>query len=818
MKIIGLVIEGNMLNSLRVSATPFDKSQIYLHQLLAAFDYYQDKIEVLSLDCFDTLIWRNVDIPQDVFYTLQHKPVFQSLGLTPLQRMVMEDKARGHAYFKNQTSEVGLDTIYRYIHQTIDDEILNAVMQEELQTEITHTYALPALVELIRLAKAKNKKVIIVSDTYYSQQQLAYLLAKKLPLDVFNAIDKIYCSCEFQKSKSQGLFSSVIADLQVKPQAILHIGDNPIADKVAAESKHIHALQLLQGDSNLEQQFNMRSWAASFIDQSVRYHQPLYSPFKGLIANLDFEKETAEKLLGYASVGPILYAFGYFLKQEIEALQAQGKQVKVLFLMRDAYLSAQVCEILMQNKIGELVRISRFVTYAASFTDKNAIENYLAEVVHSKQFPDICRQLLLTKEISDDLVQAAEKSDQPVLTFIKLVMQEKIIQSILIASHAYRKRLFIYLRKTMDIQAGDTLVFVDLGYTATTQKKLSPILQAEFDVEIIGRYLISLPTPHLFASKKGLLDISTYDERLLTMLVRYIAIFEQICTSHERSVVDYDENGHAIFSETSVSHVQHIKIQSIQSQCLAFVREADAFLQATSMSFDITTLSHSAATELCRLMYLPTALEINFLKSLQFDFNLGTSTLLDVFDIDKGMMELRRQGLFFMEKNPKKIRTNYPAELRTAGLDLAVLLMSMERFKGKITANDLSLRREKLSIILASSTHTVKDSILALPTFDGYYSALVPLGKGNFQVGIQFGERYRWVEIESIHLVPTHAIYSPTSSEFTQEVGRFMVSDAMIKQGENLYECTSPAAFMAFLPPPDFVIKDHVLRIIFRPI
>lgn len=805
-----------MLNSAFVSVPP--KSQIYLHQLLSAFDYYQDKIQVLSLDCFDTLIWRNVDIPQDIFYTLQHKPIFQSLGLTPLQRMIMEDKARGQAYFKSQTSEVDLCTIYRFIYPTIDDEKLNAVMQEELQTDIAHTYALPPLLELIRLAKSKNKKVIIVSDTYYSQEQLRYLLAKKLPLDVFNAIDNIYCSCEFQLSKSQGLFASVISDLRVNANKILHIGDNPIADKVAPESRKINALQLLQGDTHLEQQCNMRSWAASFVDQSVRYHYPLYSPFKGLIANLNLSEETAEKLIGYASVGPILYAFGCFLKKEIAALQAENKNIKILFLMRDAYLSAKVCEVLMEGKVGELVRISRFVTYAASFTNRQAIENYLSEVVHSKQFSDICRQLLLTDEISQDLVKAAEKSNQPALTFIQLVMKENVIQSILTASEAYRQRLFIYLRKTIGVKKDDTLVFIDLGYTATTQQKLSPILEAEFGVIVIGRYLISLPTPSLFANKKGLIDISTYDERLLTMLVRYIAIFEQMCTSHERSVINYDENGNPIFSETTLDHSQYAKIHAIQSQCLGFVKDAGSFLQATSMSLDHTILSHGAAIELCRFMYLPTALEINFLKSLQFDFNLGTSTLLDVFDIDKGMIELRRQGLFFMEKNPKKIRTNYPAELRTASLDLAVLLMSMERFKGKITANDLSLRREKLPVILASSKQTVKDSILALPTFDGYYSALVPLGKGDFQVGIQFGEKYRWVEIESIHLLPIHAIYSPMSSEFTQEVGRFIVFDNMIKRGETLYECASQAAFLAFMPPSDFLIKDHVLRITFRPI
>ncbi|MGG2357442.1 hypothetical protein, partial [Salmonella enterica] len=46
-------------------------------------------IKVLSLDCFDTLIWRDCHAPTDLFATLP--------GIMPLQRMASEMRARALA-------------------------------------------------------------------------------------------------------------------------------------------------------------------------------------------------------------------------------------------------------------------------------------------------------------------------------------------------------------------------------------------------------------------------------------------------------------------------------------------------------------------------------------------------------------------------------------------------------------------------------------------------------------------------------------------------------------------------------------------------
>jgi hypothetical protein len=66
------------------------KSQLYARDLLQTFTAYITKIKTLSLDCFDTLLWRKTATPIDVFYALQHRLTFQALDLSAALRVQAE--------------------------------------------------------------------------------------------------------------------------------------------------------------------------------------------------------------------------------------------------------------------------------------------------------------------------------------------------------------------------------------------------------------------------------------------------------------------------------------------------------------------------------------------------------------------------------------------------------------------------------------------------------------------------------------------------------------------------------------------------------
>jgi hypothetical protein len=67
------------------------KSQMRASDLSSLFDYLDPKIKYLSLDCFDTLIWRKTATPSDIFFEVQNRSAFQAIGMTARLRAQGEE-------------------------------------------------------------------------------------------------------------------------------------------------------------------------------------------------------------------------------------------------------------------------------------------------------------------------------------------------------------------------------------------------------------------------------------------------------------------------------------------------------------------------------------------------------------------------------------------------------------------------------------------------------------------------------------------------------------------------------------------------------
>lgn len=801
-----------------LTQSPQVKSQARADELISILEHYAKDIKVLSLDCFDTLIWRQTATPSDAFFDMQRRPAFQTFGLTARLRAQAEEHARQKMLFDRGNTEVKLANIYQAHSPSLSEQDLVNLNEDELATEMDTCYAFPPMIELIRAARSYGLRVIIVSDTYFTEIELQRLLKSCLPDDVLESIKHIFCSSEHGMGKSNGLFNKVCGTIDADPHSLLHIGDNLLADFVSPQTIGIHAVHFIHNQKNVGNMIRMQALAGGFIDPMIRQERSLVNPYRGIFAASQQTADTAENLIGYYSAGPIMYAFARFILNEAEQLRKQGKKTKILFLMRDAYLPSLACELLYGKEIGKRVRISRFASFAASFRSKDDINKYLCENVASLRFYDICKQLLLSEELAGEISRKAASMPNPAISFIQLIHQQHIIDHIIKASQAYRQRLFKHLEKEIGLESGDTLIFVDLGYTGTAQRKLEPVFREEKNIDIIGRYLISLRVPGWEKSRAGLLDPSWCDDRTMQALVNYIALLEQICTSNEKSVIDYDSQGNPIYSETSVSKAQHAKLDSIQSKCLQFIHDADQFFKQAMIKPANRVLRDAVLAELTRMLFFPSALELEYLKSFEFDLNMGTKDLLNVLDLEKGLTGLRRRGLFFMEKNLKSMRTNYPAELRSAGMELSLTLLAQHRIGFDVRVSDLSLRRENLNVIAIRAGNASQTMIEAMPTHDGYFSLIVPVGTGDFQVGVQFGLNYQWIQIDSTELIVTSALYSSKESEHTIDASDSVVVDQMENRGQGLYECLTDTSLLVYVPTRGLGNHHHALRIIFRPI
>ncbi len=122
------------------------------------------------------------------------------------------------------------------------DEFLDSCINLEVGIEKSVQFVQADTLELLEYCKAKNKKVICISDMYLSKEMLKEIFSYHSILKYF---DDIYVSCEYYKSKRTGsLYKYVLDDLKVDSNNVLMIGDNLYADHKVAKNNGITAFQI----------------------------------------------------------------------------------------------------------------------------------------------------------------------------------------------------------------------------------------------------------------------------------------------------------------------------------------------------------------------------------------------------------------------------------------------------------------------------------------------------------------------------------------------------------------------------------------------
>jgi len=781
------------------------------------------RVKILSLDCFDTLLWRNCAAPIDVFYDLQHAPPFHSRGFNATLRIKAESTARSLMRTRAGLHEVRLPNIYRAAFPDLSDAEVAELADAEVATEARACYGFPATVELIRAAHRRGLKIVIVSDTYFSQNELRRLLSAALPGDVSAAIDAVFCSSEFGKAKAAGLFRTVLDRLHARSEDMLHVGDHEVADLAAATRHGIHAVRLAHHADSARQAVRLEAAATTLLYPAARQARSLPNVYRGAIAQR--QVSDASEFLGSIGVGPLLHAFAGFIKHRAEALQAAGRTPKLLFLMRDGYLPMLAFQALLGDDHPLLanvhaVEISRFAAYAASFRTEADIDSYLARMA-GPAIHALAKQLLLPDGAAQKLVARARAAKDPFEEFSRLVHRPDTIAAILDGSRAYRSRLRRYLERTVGLSQGDTLMFVDLGYSGTAQTCLEPIFRKEWEVEVQGCYLLLSRTPGWEASRVGLIAPDLVDDQAIGSLVAYIAALEQICTADHGSVIDYTEDGTPVRKPPDVSPEQYERVKPVQAACRQFSADAEAFFRATGTVPTIEDARINAVGLLGRLLFFPTREEIDTLRGFSLDVNLNTDATIALFHTEQAKQRLRRLGLAYTLVDD---RMNHPMELRAHGLDLVTLVLTQHRFGWDIALDDLSHQRISLPIMLAKDGAVSPATVEARPTQDGYFAAEIPVGAGEFQFAVKFGQLYSWLQLDSVTLLPIGDMYRKRnvfdrSRAPEIDLNADLVLDKVEAFDDGLLHCMAESAFV-FVPARGRCLSPghHVCRVVFRPL
>ena len=768
----------------------------------------------LSLDCFDTLLWRRTAQPVDVFADLQHRPAFARLGLTSSLRVRAEEQARRLKGVRHDVREVNLSEIYRAAFPGLNDDEVAELAEEELAAEIEACFAFPQAVELLRDAARRRLPVMIVSDTYLREDQLRRLLSRCVPRDALSAIDRVVCSSEYGLSKGEGLFKRVLERWPMPAHSILHVGDNERADAQAAQAAGLRSVHLIHVAEGVAGHERLQSAALGIADPRLRVDRGLKRPYHGVLSSAG-ALDTPTLAIGYAALGPLMHAFASYVLAERDALQREGRRAKLVFLMRDAHLPQRACEVLAGGPVGSAVRVSRFAAFAASFRARTDVEHYLADFLRPDSLEVMARQLLLPAERAATIVAKARATANPGAEFVRQVLRDDVLKLVYDASTAYRHRLRRYLERVAGIQLGDTVVFVDLGYQGTAQRLLEPVFREEWGIELLGRYLLAVGTPGWRADRGGLIDPSWCDDRTIGSVVPYVAVLENLCTSSDASVVDYGDDGEPILDQQVIDCDQQRRVEAIQAEALRFVDDARHFFGAVGAP-PPQALREAALGELVRLVFFPTRHEIEQFAAFRLDMNLGSSDALRLHDIEAGLRSIRARGPFFIERGLGDTRLLQPAEMHFAGIELSLSLLAQHRFGLEIGVQERSLRRQDVRVLTVRGGQSAQQMLAASYTHDGWFALLVPLMTG-VHTGIAFGERLRHVQVDSVGVLPLKDLYGERESSCLREIEREVLFDGMTHLGQGLYECVDETALL-LIPPQGDAGGRQVARVVFRPI
>lgn len=781
------------------------------HALPRALDDAPASCAVLSLDCFDTLLWRTTHAPSDVFVDVG------AAGGTSQQRRWAESHARSRSALHRQSNEAALADIYEMLLPNASAQMREAAMEAELAAEARHCFAFAPTVALMRAAKNRGLKVVIVSDTYLSRDQLDWLITTAAGTEVRALIDQIFCSSEFGVAKPEGLFAHVVKALGVPPATVLHIGDNVVADFQAPQRLGIPARHLMQFSVETQQRLRMEAAAGAVLHAGVR-EVAAYQLHRASVSLVEPQLSDAASRLGFSVIGPVLTAFDRWLREEVQSIRASTDGcVHLHFLMRDGYLPHAVFHAAgaMDGVRTAALEISRFTATASSFINPTVIDRFLERELGAGDYQGIARQLLFDERETQALLGKPAGSKAQCATFLANVRLAKNTNKILARSAAFGERLLRHVRSASDPRPGDTVVLVDLGYGGTVQSSIEPLLARALQVGVTGRYLLLREQELTGHEKRGLLDTRHYDLQTLNALCSNAAALEQLCTAAQGSAVDYRDDGTPVRNESGIKARQSDIRASVQQGCVRFaIEHCDAVLRLPA-AITAGEERQAAAATLARYMFLPQQGEVEVLRQFEHDVNLGGGETVPLFDAALAERDLRREGMFYVKEAE---RMYVPAELQMHGLPFSLSLLTQRRFDLDLRRADFRGSSLSLPIIVADGREVSTTHVEAHRTHDGFFAAAIPVGASRYAIGVQFGRLYQWVEVLSASFQPARCLAEDGGKPGKRPViSASPTLDGIEAVSDNLMRCDEATGFM-MVPPPPPTGEALVLTVVFRPI
>ncbi len=640
--------------SSKASPTPLEQRSLNraAHQIIDIIERRRPKL--VSFDVFDTIVCRTVRKPTDIFSIIAKR--LNDSGLLNINihphsfasyRIAAETAARETNTRLGLYPETTIEQIYERILLINEADRAKAV-QTEIDVERDHLLLDPTISLVLEFLQLKSIDFCFVSNTYLSAAQLTQLLEGVLNRKI--DVSKIYSSSEIGVPKEHGLIGFMLAEANLSPADVLHIGDNFSADIDGAKLVGIDAIhfgqlhsiasEITTGEHNTAGLLGVRRdfEPPGYID-NIRKHI-LHSRF-----GLDHVLK-CEELVGLGTVGPVLAAFVEWLTVQAQALNI----TKLLCMTREGIMLAELIN-LYSRKMNMKVEAhpflsSRTVTYPTVF-EFGTIDEFRT-YIFSRRTP-LTAASFLRRLRRADLIHEVQREYHHIpihrhgvtseLILESLAASEEIRKAAIEWSDYHQRRLETYvdrLAKQIELSNDERIAFVDLGWTTRSQRVLeSALAKIGRRNPSIGLYLATDENAPQEAAlgtiSLGFLFENGMPSVLCGPVLRCKEILEQVCSAQVGSVIGYGADGSVKFGAGPKESVQSNFLENVRESVRYFV---DQYCNHKLSGFPISLADEvdSLRIVLARLTIEPTEQEARVIGAWIHDENNGSDSSECIID------------------------------------------------------------------------------------------------------------------------------------------------------------------------------------------
>jgi len=614
-------------------------------------------VAALSLDIFDTLLWRTVPEPAQAFVLLGTR--LRDRGLLPTDlspsafgrlRHEAERRARDATMRTRGSPECRLEEIWAEMGSVATLGPLPRYIDEEVELEGDVCRVDLGVARLAALTvRVLGKGVRLVSDTYFSTAHVRRLLSRP-ELDGIVFTD-IAASCEYGVNKSTGLFDASLMASGLDPSQVVHLGDNEHADVEGATSAGVLAVHYQKADHGLmdilraEAVIGVPLGDGQAIDPSTG--DSGLTSLRAKVLGLSDRDEQLPSLRPFWSAGATVFgpALTGFASWVHERAAAHGAQ-KVLCLMREG----EFLDRLVQRAASgaetsvpsEPLWLSRQVCALASVTagTRTELQTFLV-----RRRPSSVAGLLAHLGVDAGLLPVldgllAAPLDAPHVADRVLDALEDAPQAraqLVLTARRLRGLLLEYLEG--QLPPSGPVVIVDVGWGGTIQALLSALLKERGDArEVVGLYLMTQAVGEARRLDglllEGFLASGGEPEHLMGPLLRTPEILEQVTMCDEGTLIGFHEDGRPLTADARMPRWQVSQREAVQAGVRAFqdVWLANRAQSPAALRLDGAHARGLMLRQLSRLVTRPTADEALAFGSWLHDDNFGDDANAAIID------------------------------------------------------------------------------------------------------------------------------------------------------------------------------------------